>query len=128
MRRTWFCCAAILVLGSLGPEPAVATRYFQDFSGNAMQRYESRLPSSPMLRFPGVLGLTYWPYMAYPAAPTSQVFNFILEMPEEQEPVPPVQSKPPTTSKFWITHCGSVLEIDVTKANLFEEEHKDCGH
>ena len=125
MRRSWIY-ATLLILGSLAAEPAIASQYFQDFSGHAMQRFESRLPSSPMLRFPGPLGLTYFPYVAYPAAPTSQVFNFVIEMPEP--PAPAVESKPPASSKFWIARCGNVVEIDVTKTNLTEEEQKDCAH
>ena len=123
MKRMWVW-AAILILGYTVANPAIASQYPRDFSGDAMQRHDSRLPSSPMLRFPSVLGLTYWPFIAYPPAPVTEVFNFMIGPLEE--PAPAVQNKPPASSKFWIARCGSFVEIDVTKTNLIEEEQKAC--
>jgi len=123
MKRMW-TWAVILILGYTLTNPAIASRYPRDFSGDAMQRHDSQLPSSPMSRFPGVLGLTYWPFIAYPPAPTMQMFNFVIETPGETAPV--VQNKPPASSKFWIGRCGTFVEIDVAKANLIEEESKAC--
>jgi hypothetical protein len=113
------------LVGLIGADRAMAGRYPRDFSGDAMQRHDSRLPSSPMIRFPGTLGMTYWPFIAYPPAPTMPVFNFVIEIPEESTPTPPLQTKP-APAKFWIARCGGFVEIDVAKSNLLEEERKGC--
>jgi len=116
--------AAILIFAFTTADPAIANRYLRDSSGDAMQRYDSRMPASPMLRFPGLFGTTYRTIVAYPQAPEMQVFNFMNEMLGEIAPA--VQNKPPASSKFWIGRCGTFVEIDVAKANLIEEESKAC--
>jgi hypothetical protein len=124
MKVLWL--SVIGVLGLLATD-AIAGQYRRDSSGDAMQRHESRLPSSPMLRFPSILGLTYWPFIAYPPAPSKPVFNIIVQLPDRTEP--PAPAKAPASAKFWIARCGSFVEIDATKENLIqEEERKDCAH
>jgi hypothetical protein len=92
-----------------------------------MQRHDSRLPSSPMIRFPDTLGMRLWPFLTYPSERTTSVFNnFIIEMPEMSTPSPPLQREP-APAKFWIARCGGFVEIDVAKSNLLEEERKACS-
>lgn len=105
-------------------DAAMAGRFPRDFSGDAMQQYDSRLPSSPMVRFPGLLGLSYWPFIPYPPAPSMPLFNIVIESPAE--PPVPIPAKPPAPAKFWIARCGTFVEIDVATTNLLEEERKDC--
>ena len=105
-------------------DAAMAGRFPRDFSGDAMQQYDSRLPSSPMVRFPGLLGLSYWPFIPYPPAPSRPLFNIVIESPAE--PAVPIPAKPPAPAKFWIARCGTFVEIDVATTNLLEEERKDC--
>ena len=102
----------------------MAGRFPRDFSGDAMQQYDSRLPSSPMVRFPGLLGLSFWPFIPYPPAPFRPLFNIVIESPAE--PPVPIPAKPPAPAKFWIARCGTFVEIDVATTNLLEEEGKDC--
>lgn len=122
MRILWLTIS--LCLGLIAPE-AKAGPYPRDFSGDAMQRHESRLPSSPMVRFPSLLGMTYWPFIPYTAAPSFPVFNFVIQLPEEVPALPP--AKPPAPAKFWIARCGTFVEIDVAKSNVLEEEGKSCS-
>jgi hypothetical protein len=102
----------------------LAGRYPRDFSGDAMQQYESRMLSSPLTRFPSLLGLSYWPFIAYPPAPSLSILNITIDLGEE--PAPPVPAKPPAPAKFWIAHCGTFVQVDVSKADVLEEERKDC--
>ena len=122
MKRMWV--AVIPIFAFTIADPASANQYLRDTSGDAMQRYDSRMPSSPMLRFPGLFGTTYRPIVAYPPAPEMQVFNLLIAAPEESALA--VQNKPPASSKFWIARCGDIVEIDVSKTNLIEEESKAC--
>ena len=98
----------------------------RDFSGDAMQRYDSRMPSSPMTRIPSVLGLSYWPFVAYPPAPSMTINNVVVQMPDTL--APEAALKTPARSQFWIAHCGSFVELDVdSTTNLMEEEGKSCA-
>lgn len=103
----------------------LAGRYPRDFSGDAMQQFDSRLLSSPMTRFPSVLGLSYWPFIPYPPAPSMSVLNITIDLPEE--PSPPQPLKPPASAKFWIARCGTFVQVEVDKVDVLEEERKDCG-
>ena len=120
-----FWVSIIAFLGFLATD-ALSGQYPRDFSGDAMQRHESRLPSSPMLRFPAILGLSYWPFINYPPAPSMPVFNIVVELPDETNQ--PAPTRPPASAKFWIARCGTFVEIDATKADLIQEENRtDCG-
>ena len=104
---------------------AEAARYPRDFSGDAMQRFDSQMPSSPMLRFPGMLGTSYWPFVPYLPAPSMTFANIVLEFPEA--PPPPLPPKLPPPPRFWFAHCGVFVGMDVTSTtNLMEEEGKPC--
>lgn len=123
MKFFWLTLVALLMF--LAPD-ASAGRYPRDFSGDAMQRHSSLMPSSPMLRFPAVNGLTPWPFIWYPPAPSMTVFNVVIDTPENTDQPAPV--KPPASAKFWIVRCGSFVEIDAAKDNVIEEEaRQDCA-
>jgi hypothetical protein len=123
MRTLWLL--STLCLFSLVGTDALASRYPRDFSGDAMQQFDSRLLSSPMTRFPSVLGLSYWPFIPYPPAPSMSVLNITIDLPEELSP--PQPSKPPAPARFWIARCGAFVQVDVDKVDVLEEERKDCG-
>lgn len=104
---------------------AEAGRSPRDSSGDAMQQYDSRMPSSPMTRIPSILGTSYWPFVPYPPAPSMTIVNIEVEMPEASPP--PSPPKPPAPSKFWFAHCGGFVGMDVdSRTNLMEEEGKSC--
>ena len=104
---------------------AEAGRYPRDSSGDPMQRFDSQMLSSPMLRFPAILGTSYWPFVPYLPAPSMTFTNIVLELPEAAPPLPPL--KPPAPARFWFSHCGVFVGMDVTSAtNLMEEERKPC--
>jgi len=104
---------------------AEAARYPRDSSGDPMQRFDSQMLSSPMLRFPAILGTSYWPFVPYLPAPSMTFANIVFETPEPAPP-PPVP-KPPASARFWFSHCGVFVGMDVTSTtNLMEEEQKPC--
>jgi hypothetical protein len=122
MKSYWLSlslCTFVLLASNV-----LAGQYPRDFSGDAMQQHDSRLPSSPMTRFPSILGLSYWPFIPYPPAPSMPVINISIDLP--QQPDPPVPPKPPAPAKFWIARCGTFVQIDTDKADLLEEERKEC--
>ena len=120
-----FWVSIVAFVGFLATD-ALSGQYPRDFSGDPMQRHESRMPSSPMLRFPAILGLSYWPFIAYPPAPSMSIFNLAVQLPDKTDE-PPV-AKPPASAKFWIARCGTFVEIDATKTDLIQEENRqDCG-
>jgi hypothetical protein len=123
MRQYWLALS-VCSLWLLATQNATAGRFPRDVSGDAMQQYDSRLLSSPMIRFPSLLGLSYWPFVPYPPAPSMPVFNIVIE--SSVEPSAPPPAKLPAPAKFWIARCGTIVEIDVAKTNLLEEEGKDC--
>lgn len=105
---------------------AEAGQYPRDFSGDAMQQYNSRMPSSPMMRFPALLGTSYWPFVPYLPAPSMTIMNIAVEVPEASSPTSP--PKPPAPSKFWFARCGVFIGMDVdSTTNLMEEEGKPCA-
>jgi hypothetical protein len=115
---------SLCLLALLGTD-VLAGRYPRDFSGDPMQQFDSRLLSSPMTRFPSVLGLSYWPFIPYPPAPSMSGLNITIDLPEELSP--PQPPKPPAPAKFWIARCGTFVQIDVDKVDVLEEERKGCG-
>ena len=47
----------------------------REFSGDAMQRHDSRMMASPWERYPGLFGISPWPYIAYPPSPSMTIVN-----------------------------------------------------
>ena len=64
----------VLLLFLLGTD-VEASRRLRDVSGDPMQSYDSRMMSSPMTRFPGLFGISVWPYIIYPPAPSMTILN-----------------------------------------------------
>ncbi|MBI3806295.1 MAG: hypothetical protein HY281_02090 [Nitrospirae bacterium] len=119
--------ASTLVLFALLGTVAEAGRTLREFSGDAMQRFDSRMMASPLVRFPGLFGLSLWPYIAYPPAPSVTIVNVQIQIPELNQP-PPTPPKPPARSKFWTARCGFFVELEVSSTmNLMEEEAKPCS-
>lgn len=122
----WVCTLAVILLALPGTE-ADAARILRESSGDAMQRYDSRMMSSPVMRFPGLIGISLWPYIAYPPAPSLTIVNIQIQLSESdqrQTPPPP----PPAHAKFWTARCGVFVELEVGPAmNLMEEERKPCA-
>src|SRR5215831_10007756 len=122
MRAMWSLMASIVVLMLLSTD-AGAVRSVRDFSGDAMQSYSSRMPDSPMLRIPTLLGTTFWPFLPYPPAPTMMFVNIQLHMSEMSPPPPPPTH--PAHAKFWPQRCGIFVEVEASSTmNLMEEERK----
>jgi hypothetical protein len=121
-----FAAAGFLFGISLDGEAGTIVR---DFSGDAMQGYESRMMNSPLQRIPPVLGLSFWPYISYLPAPSLTVVNVQINLPAVASPPPLPPPSPQARPKFWINRCGSFVEIEVTQAtNLMEEEQDPCSH
>lgn len=100
----------------------------RDFSGDAMQRYDSRMMNSPLQRIPPVLGLSSWPFISYLPAPSLTVVNVQINLPTPA-PTPISPAPPPARPKFWINRCGIFVEIEASPAtNLMEEEQRPCSH
>lgn len=101
----------------------------RDFSGDAMQRYDSRMMASPLQRIPPVLGLSSWPFISYLPAPSLTVVNVQINLPALASPPPIPPPPPPAHPKFWINRCGIFVEVEVSPTtNLMEEEQKPCSH
>lgn len=100
----------------------------RDFSGDAMQSYDSRMMNSPLQRIPPVLGLSWWPFTPYLPAPSLTVVNVQINLPPPAPPTPIPPPSPPARSKFWINRCGVFVEIEVSPTtNLMEEEQHTCS-
>jgi hypothetical protein len=112
---------AIVFLLLIFAHHAEAGTYVRDFSGDAMQRQDSRMPPSPMTRFPGLLGTSFWPFISYLPAPSMTVVNVGVHMAEAPPPIP---AKPPAPARFWTARCGNFVEVEAVK--LIEEESKTC--
>lgn len=127
MKAGWWVLASMLVLLTLYGTNAEASRMLRDSSGDPMQRFNSRMMSSPVMRFPGLFGISLWPYIAYPPAPSMTIVNIQIHMPgSDQPPAPP--PTPPAHPKFWTARCGVFVELDVSSTmNLMEEERKPCA-
>ena len=127
MKAGWWILVSIGVLLALLSTEAEAGRTLRDFSGDAMQRYDSRMMASPVMRFPGLFGISLWPYVAYPPAPSVTIVNVQIQLPElnQQLTPPPLPSARP---KFWTARCGVFVELEVSSTmNLMEEEAKPCS-
>ena len=122
----WWAWTSTVILLVLFGTDVEAGRRLHDFSGDAMQRYDSRMMSSPVMRFPGLFGVSFWPYIVYPPAPSLTIVNVHVQIPElDQRPAP--ASSPPR-SKFWIARCGLFVELEVSSTmNLIEEEQTPCS-
>ena len=122
----WVLLSTVVLLALLGTE-AEAGRTLREFSGDAMQRYDSRMMASPVMRFRGLFGSSLWPFIAYPPAPSMTIVNVQILIPEwDQPPTPP--STPPARPKFWTARCGVFVELEVSSTmNLMEEERKPCS-
>ena len=124
----WIWTATVILLALLGTE--VEASMFGGSSGDAMQRYDSQIvssPMSPMTLFPGMYGGSLWPYIAYPLAPSMTIVNIQILIPElDQVPTPsPAATIHP---RFWTARCGVFVELDVNpKMNFMEEERKPCS-
>ena len=127
MKSDWLVLASTGVLLALLGTEAEAGRTLRDFSGDAMQRFDSRMMASPVMSFPGLFGLSLWPYISYPPAPSMTIVNVQIQMPElDQRPLPP--PTPPARPKFWTARCGVFVELEVSPTmNLMEEERKPCS-
>jgi hypothetical protein len=122
----WVSASALVLLTLLGTE-AEASRTFRESSGDAMQRFDSRMMASPVMRFHGLSGLSLWPYIAYPTVPSMTIVNVLIQIPDVNQP-PPTPPKPPARSKFWTARCGVFVELEVSSTmNLMEEETKPCS-
>jgi hypothetical protein len=114
----------VLLLASTDVE---ASRRLRDVSGDPLQRYDSRMMSSPMMRFPGLFGMSHWPYIVYAPAPSVTIVNVQIQMPELDERPAPAPT-PPARPKFWIARCGGFVELEVNPTmNLMDEERKACS-
>jgi len=123
---SWVLASALGLSPLLGTD-AEAGRMLREFSGEAMQRHDSRMMASPLLRFPGLFGLSLWPYIAYPPAPSMTIVNIQIQIPELNQPPKPPPA-PPARSKFWTARCGVFVELEVSSTmNLMEEEAKPCS-
>ncbi len=126
--KLFWTALTILFLLALPTERAEAVTYPQDASGTPMQRFDSRMPDSPVADFPGLLGSSYWPYLSSPIRPLSPpvtIMNVLIEAPEAS--LPPVQSKAPGSAKFWTARCGTYVQVDMDSVrDMTEEEGKPC--
>jgi hypothetical protein len=114
----------VLLLASTDVE---ASRRLRDVSGDPLQRYDSRMMSSPMMRFPGLFGMSHWPYIVYAPAPSVTIVNVQVQMPELDERPAPAPT-PPARPKFWIARCGGFVELEVNPTmNLMDEDRKACS-
>jgi hypothetical protein len=75
MKSGWLVLASTAVLLALLGTEAEAGRTLRDFSGDVMQRFDSRMMASPVMSFPGLFGLSLWPYISYPPAPSMTIVN-----------------------------------------------------
>lgn len=122
----WVLASTVVLLALLGTE-AQAGRTLRDFSGDAMQGFDSRMMTSPVMRFHGLFGQSLWPYIAYPPAPSMTIVNIQIQIPELNQPPTPLPT-PPARPKFWTARCGVFVEFEVSSTmNLMEEEMKPCA-
>ena len=122
----WVLASTVVLLALLGTE-AQAGRTLRDFSGDAMQGFDSRMMASPVMRFHGLFGQSLWPYIAYPPIPSMTIVNIQIQIPELNQPPPPPLT-PPARPKFWTARCGVFVELEVSSTmNLMEEEMKPCA-
>jgi hypothetical protein len=127
MKAGWWVLVSTVVLLAVPGTEAEAGRTLREFSGDAMQRYDSRMMASPVMRFPGLFGISLWPYIAYPPATSVTIVNVqiqLLELDQTPTPTPTSSARP----KFWTARCGIYVELEVSSTmNLMEEERKPCS-
>jgi hypothetical protein len=100
----------------------------RDFSGDAMQSYDSRMMNSPLQRIQPVLGLSSWPFISYLPAPALIVVTVQINFPELASPSPIPSPATPTRPKFWINRCGTFVEIQISSTtNMIDEEQSPCS-
>ncbi len=122
----WWVLVSTVVLPALLGTEAEAGRTLREFSGDAMQRYDSRMMASPLMHYPGLFGISLWPYIAYPPSPSMTIVNVQIQPPELNQPPPP--PTPSAPAKFWTARCGVFVEFEVNSTmNLMEEERKPCS-
>jgi len=127
MKGGWWILALTVVFSSLLSTDAAASRLIRDASGDAMQRYDSRMMASPLMRFPGQFGVSFWPFISYPPSPSMTIVNIQIQIPELNHPPTPPPT-PPARPKFWTARCGIFIELEVSSTmNLREEEAKPCA-
>jgi hypothetical protein len=103
----------------------------RDFSGDAMQRHDSRMMASPLQRVSSVMGLSFWPFIPYLPAPSLTVINVQINVPALDSPSPIPKPALSARPKFWINRCGSFVEMEVSpETNLMEVEAEQipCSH
>jgi len=102
----WWVLVSTVVLPALLGTEAEAGRTLREFSGDAMQRHDSRMMASPLER---------------------SIVNVQIQPPELNQPPPPPPT-PPARAKFWTARCGVFVELEVSSTmNLMEEERKPCS-
>ena len=102
----WWVLVSTVVLPALLGTEAEAGRTLREFSGDAMQRHDSRMMASPLER---------------------SIVNIQIQPPELNQPPPPPPT-PPARAKFWTARCGVFVELEVSSTlNLMEEERKPCS-
>jgi len=122
----WGLLLTVGLVVLLGTE-AEADRTLREFSGDAMQRHDSRMMESPLMGFPSLFGSSLWPDIAYPLAPSRISMNVQIQLPELNEPQTP-PSPSAARPKFWTVRCGVFVELEVSSTmNLMEEETKPCS-
>jgi hypothetical protein len=108
---------------------AASARMLRDYSGDAMQRHDSRMMESPLNRIPSLLGMSLWPFNPYFYAPPSlTVVNVTVNLPATEPGTPPASAARTSASpKFWTNHCDRFIEVEVSSAtNLMEVEEEPC--
>ena len=129
MKLNWWVLAIIavsfLLFGANGEAGTIA----RDFSGDAMQRHDSRMMDSPLQRISSPLVLSFWPFTPYLPAPSLTVINVQINLPILVSPAPIPPPAAPARPKFWTNRCGTFVEIEVGPAtNLMEEEQNTCSN
>ena len=124
--RYSICTIVVMFLVLLGTD-VQASGTPRDFSGDAMQRFNSQMMASPMIRFPAVLGISLWPYINYPPAPSMSIVNVQVDIPDVEQRSEPKPALP-VHPKFWIARCGGFIELEASSAmSVIEEERKPCS-
>ena len=123
----WWAWTSTVVLLVLFGTDVEAGRRLHDFSGDAMQRYDSRMMASPLTNFSSRFGIYGWPFIYYPPALPMTIVNIQIQIPELNHPPTPPPT-PPARPKFWTARCGVFIELEVSSTmNLMEEEAKPCA-
>ncbi|MDH5194460.1 MAG: hypothetical protein OEW32_12300 [Nitrospira sp.] len=120
-----FVTISFLLFGANGEAGTIV----RDFSGDAMQRHDSRMMALPLQRIPPLWGLSWWPFTPYLPAPSLTVVNIEINFPTLAPPSPIPPPPTPARPKLWINRCGTFVEIEVNPAtNLTEEEQTPCSN